>query len=469
LEENTHTFRIEPGPSERLHLFLPGRRYADETLSLRGTFTDRFRNVPPTGPIDADLEFWLDNGTERIPLGSPAGRLRARHRFEIELPELHPGVFRAVACRTGTTKVVARSNPLQVVEERAGVDRIFWGEIHGHTGMSDGLGDYSELYRHAREEGCLDFAAAADHACYHSDNEWLWMQDVTNSWNQPGTFVTLIGYEWAGQQVHRNIYTSRDRLKLFRGMYPPTRSLEDVYPHFHGDAEVVAGPHAPMAHGIKWEFHDPEVERFVEIYSMWGASDTRDNKALMTVTGRGGKGTPVVELLRKGARLGFTGGGDCHEGRAGFSCEDPEGQGKTSHTFARNLVYRCGMTAAVMPSLDRTALLRALRARQTYATTGARMLLDFSAAGRPMGSVGKGKSVECRARIHGVARIQKVEVLKDGEVAHTERPGSLDAMMDWVDPETPVREHFYFLRVTQEDGQMAWSSPVWISPEREAP
>jgi hypothetical protein len=28
---------------------------------------------------------------------------------------------------------------------------------------------------------------------------------------------------------------------------------------------------------------------------------------------------------------------------------------------------------------------------------------------------------------------------------------------------TPPGAHYYYLRVSQENGQMAWSSPVWIS------
>ena len=51
------------------------------------------------------------------------------------------------------------------------------------------------------------------------------MQDLTNSWNAPGEFVTLVGYEWAGNQVHRNVYTARPRLRLFRGMYGPESDI----------------------------------------------------------------------------------------------------------------------------------------------------------------------------------------------------------------------------------------------------
>jgi len=462
-EGNGHSCEFVAGPPERLHLFLPGRRSASDSLTLRGTFTDHYRNSPPNGPVDSDLELFLLQGEVRIPLGSPQGKFTAPHRFEVELPHLEPGVYRAVALSGATGEELAVSNPLQVVEQNEDALRLYWGEIHGHTEMSDGCNRYEGLYRHAREEGCLDFAAAADHASYHSDNEWLWMQDVTNAWNDPGRFVTLIGYEWAGKQVHRNVYTSRDRLDLFRGMYPPTSSIDAVWKHFHGDQQVVGGPHAPLAHGLVWEHHDPEVERFIEVYSMWGAGDSRENPLVPEFARKNQRGLPVNELLRRGAKLGFTGGGDCHEGRVGFTQEDPEGQGRTPHTFAVVLLYRCGMTAAFMPELGRRSLLGALRSRRTYATTGARILLDFTVSGVPMGQEGRAEEATCHAAVHAVGPLARIEIVKDGDVAYAQESDALDATITWTDPEPLTGEHAYYLHVIQADGEQAWSSPVWIT------
>ena len=468
-ETNAHGFNVAPDRSEWLHLFLPGRRFASEDLSLKGTFTDRYRNSPPSGPIDADVELWLESEGGRLLLGSPADHFVARHRFEIPLPRLAPGVYRAVAYRTGTRDRVTSSNPLAVVSEDVdNQSRVYWGEIHGHTEMSDGSGDYSELYRHAREEGCLEFTAATDHAEFFSDNQWLWMQDVTNAWNQPGRFVTLVGYETEGKQRDRNVYTSRSRLKLFRGRYPPTSSLDVVWGHFHGDEEVVGGVHALLAHGVSWEHwqhHDPAVERFLEIYSMWGANDFRDGPLvpdwLDEWIAQGLIKPPMSanELLQKGVKLGFTGGGDCHQGHCGFVSETPDGQ-----VFNAYFNFRCGMTAAVMPCLDRTSLVQALRNRQTYATTGARILLDFTASGLAMGSIGSAREVECHAEVHGVEPLTRLEIIKDGRIAWSEELDELDVEIHWHDPEPTREEHYYYLHVVQADGHRAWSSPIWIGP-----
>jgi hypothetical protein len=38
--------------------------------------------------------------------------------------------------------------------------------------------------------------------------------------------------------------------------------------------------------------------------------------------------------------------------------------------------------------------------------------------------------------------------------------------LSWTDPEPPVeRTAFYYARVFLVDGEMAWSSPIWVTPE----
>jgi hypothetical protein len=148
----------------------------------------------------------------------------------------------------------------------------------------------------------------------------------------------------------------------------------------------------------------------------------------------------------------------------GFTSEDPDGQGVTPHTFAAIILYRCGMTAANMPQLTREALVTALRRRRTYATTGARMLLDFQIDDLAMGSEGEVDRATCRATIHAVAPLESVEIVKDGAVVWKQEVDGLDVTVSWEDPTAPVNEHYYYLHVVQKDGQRAWSSPIWVRP-----
>jgi len=442
LEEAGHTVRFIPAEAERLHLFLPGRRREGEEIELTGVFTDRYRNVCERG-VKMKVRLEVEGGTEREIIGA-AGRFTAKHRFAVPLEGLRPGLYRVRAIEEDTGKVLAVSNPLQIVESDSEKPNIYWGEIHGHSEMSDGLGGFEEMFRHARDVGTLDFAASGDHACYFSDNQWKWMQDVVNSFNRPGQFCTLIGYEWAGKQGHRNVYTSGESLKLFRGMYGPTSNIGPIWNEFEGRPDVVGGPHTVHT-GEFWKQHNPRVERFLEIYSMWGAVDELANR-----------------LLNEGAKLGFTGGGDCHEGRCFFSAEDRTRAGQVPHGFAHCILFKCGITGALMDRLDRQPLIDALRDRRTYATTGARILLDFTICGIQMGDEGDVSEVVIRAEIHACEPVEKIEIIRDGEVVCTSVDEFLDKTFEWNDSEVDKGAHWYYLRVSQADGEVGWTSPIWV-------
>ncbi len=459
LPEHSHSFETVAGPAERLHLFLPGRVHEGEEVFLRGVFTDRFRNTPSPRSVSRDVRLRiLDEDGERD-LARPRGAFEAPHRFRISLGRLEEGLYRVRAYDARTDELLAHSNPLQVLDDDSDDLNVYWGEIHGHTEMSDGIGGYEDMFRIARDEGCQDFAAAADHACYFTDNEWEWMQDVANAYNERGGFVTLLGYEWAGRQGHRCIYARGRRLPLFRGMYEPQSNLDVVYREFRDAESVVAGPHHTGANG-SMEHHDPAIERFIEVYSMWGASDRLGAPKAPLFPGT--NPLPAHEWLNAGAKLGFTGGGDCHEGRSGWSPDDPNSQGSALHGFARILRYRCGLTAALMPELRRRELIEALRERRTWATTGARILLEFTVSGIEMGQEGKAKHAEVEAEIHAVTELAWLEIIREGEVVHTVAVADLDAEIEWRDPEPVGERTWYYLHVIQRDGEEAWSSPVWL-------
>lgn len=458
LPENSHTFQTVPGRAERLHLILPGRVTEDDEVQLRGVFTDRYRNVPQARGVPRDIRLTVLDADGEHDIGRPRGKFEAPHRFRMSLGKLEAGIYRIRAYDRATGELMAQSNPVEVVDDDDAL-RVYWGEIHGHTEMSDGLGAFDEMFRHARDEGCQDFAAAADHACYFTDNEWLWMQDTVNSFNERGEFVTLLGYEWAGRQEHRCIYAKGRRLDLFRGMSAGEDTLDVVYENFHDDENIVAGPHHTGAGG-RMEHHDPTVERFIEVYSMWGASDRLGAPGAPLFPGA--HPLPAHEWLNAGAKLGFTGGGDCHEGLSGWSPDDPQGQGSALHGFAHQLRYRCGMTAALMPELRRRHLVEALRERRTWATTGARILLDFRVSDVEMGQEGEAKSAEIAATVHGQHELARLEIVRDGDVVWTEEVEGLDAQIEWSDPERVGESTWYYLHVIQRDGEEAWSSPVWL-------
>jgi hypothetical protein len=72
--------------------------------------------------------------------------------------------------------------------------------------------------------------------------------------------------------------------------------------------------------------------------------------------------------------------------------------------------------------------------------------------------------------------IERIEIVRSNVDVFTHEPGSADACFEWVDEDDfdaialpaarfwPTPFCFYYLRVTQADGEMAWSSPIWVSP-----
>lgn len=228
-------------------------------------------------------------------------------------------------------------------------------------------------------------------------------------------------------------------------MDPGKHTLQTACDLLSGRTDVVAGPH--VHHGRFSFEYTSDVQRFHELYSMWGNYEQS-----------------TYAILNKGVVIGVTGGGDNHEGTGGFSCEDPEGQGTTPHTFAPGLCWKTGLTAALMPRLERQELIRALRERQTYATSGARILIDFAVSDIPMGQQGKSGTgaPKVTAEIHATSKIDRVEIIRNGQVAQSIAGAGSDQVVTWTDAEAPAGPHWYLLKVIQIDQESAWTSPVWL-------
>ena len=61
------------------------------------------------------------------------------------------------------------------------------------------------------------------------------------------------------------------------------------------------------------------------------------------------------------------------------------------------------------------------------------------------------------------ADIAKVEILRNNQVIHSAQPGGRSAELTYVDPDPPQGRLYYYVRVTQADNEIGWSSPVWLN------
>jgi hypothetical protein len=96
------------------------------------------------------------------------------------------------------------------------------------------------------------------------------------------------------------------------------------------------------------------------------------------------------------------------------------------------------------------------------------MIIDFTVNGHPMGSEisNTGNAVEIAFSINGTAPVCRVELWRFSRSSGYDKvvfmgSGGMDiekAFRGWKVDENS----FYFIHVVQDDGQLGWSSPVWI-------
>ena len=151
-------------------------------------------------------------------------------------------------------------------------------------------------------------------------------------------------------------------------------------------------------------------------------------------------------MLNKGHRFGFTASSDSH----GLLWHHGEARKRDP--------YRTGLTAVLAPELSREAILQALRARRCYATSGVKIFLDLQAGGSPMGSeLSVEGPIPFEVQALGTGPLRSIELIgPEGVMVSGEVRG------DRGELQAELFAPYLYARVTQEDGEMAWSSPVFL-------
>jgi len=362
-----------------------------------------------------------------------------------------------ILVRDRQSGLAGRSNPVSCREnpER----RLYWGEIHSHSTESDGRLPIDFLYRYARDYAALDFASSGDHALANHPEKWETAKEYAARYHQPHRFVTLLGSEfsWPAPYGDRNAYFKTLDVPCLK-----SRRIEDVWDWVAGHGGMLI-PHqlAAPAMAIDWGYHDPRVERLVEVTSCHGNFEKPD--VVHGFSPRHGIGKGLLsggsyyqDALARGYRLGVIGSSDAHDTHTGHT---PYGS------------WRGTPLAAVWAGeLTRESIFQAMWDRRCYATSGARIILETTVNGSPLGSEisraeGSTEPVRVQVSVVGTAEISKVDVIRNNVDVHTVSPESEAVSFEFCDDlhDTPLaREVYYYVRVTQSDGEMAWSSPVWV-------
>ncbi len=354
------------------------------------------------------------------------------------------------------------SNPVLVTSEKP-QQRLFWGDIHGHTRLSDGLGTPEEYYEFGRIQACLDFCATADHSQYISDEDWEHLQETADEHNEPGRFVTLHGYE-VSLNADKPHYG--DKCVYFPGEDRPLLRATDINRSEYADlseyterwkdagAMMILHQHA----GGSESYYDRELVRLAEVYSVWGESESLEgSRPLLPAKKRDFSGMLAGDCLEQGMTLGFVASSDDHAGRPG-----------RTDWLRRRRAYPGGLVAVWTPELTRSSVWDALWNRRCYGTSGARIIVEFYVDGQPMGSIiddseSFADTHRVQFRVVGTAPIAAVEVMRGRELIYAHSSFNASCQVELMTQPSPGDANYYYLRVLQVDGEMAWSSPVWVS------
>lgn len=332
---------------------------------------------------------------------------------------------------------------------------VYYGDLHTHSWLSDGAGDPDEIYTRSRDRYRYHFVALTDHDLENGNrilpSEWDLLKLWAEFFNDPGRFVTFQAYEWTDATYprgggHKNVYYPGAEAPIYNvaAEAPDSKTLFELL-----QAEgAFAAPHHVGWTGTDWENHNPQVQRAVELVSVHGAFEKPGNLPILPRAEQ--VGMFVRDGLLRGLRFGFLGGSDGH----GF----PYHYGVSR----REDPWRTGITGILAMALERSRLHAAMMNRHTIASSGPPIGVWLHVNGSPMGTeLVADREPRVDVRVEGLVPLSEVVVVRDGEDKHRLTPDGLRLETSFTDALQPGT-HFYYVRATQKDGEVAWSSPVWV-------
>ena len=353
----------------------------------------------------------------------------------------------------------------------------YFGQLHSHTQYSDGAGSLDSALAYVKalpDNANVDFVAFTDHSNYFDsknnpnveaalyDTSLVKDSDPSHSWAtykntvaafnaaNAGKMVAIAGFEmtWSGGPGHINTFNtpgivSRNNTTL--NNKTKDAGLQAYY-------KLLS--QAEGANSIS-QFNHPGTTfgNFID-FGYWDA--VVDTRMYMVEVGNGegqiGAGgyypsyEQYIMALDKGWHVAPTNNQDNHKGRWGNAND------------ARDVILTDDFTE--------DGIYAALRARRMYATEDKNLDLDYTVNGNMMGSIiDVPEKLNFEISFNDPDRtdsIAKVElVVNSGKVAYTWNSAA-DLAKGSVSVELAPEYTYYFVRVTEGDGDLAVTAPVWV-------
>ncbi len=355
----------------------------------------------------------------------------------------------------------------------------YFGQLHSHTAeYSDGSGTLDEALNYVEgipENDNVDFVAFTDHSNYFdstsapnpaealydmskmtsaSANKWTEYNSKIDAFNEKSTDrIALAGYEmtWSGGPGHINTFNtpgivSRNNKTLNdktgdAGLQDYYQLLIDAGNNDVQSINQLNHPGTTFGNFSDFAYYTPALDNYVQLVEVGNGEGQ---------IGAGGyypSYEQYIMALDKGWHVAPTNNQDNHKGSWGNAND------------ARNVIYA--------DSLTEEGLFDAIRDRRLYATEDKNLEISYTLDGHMMGSqLGTddvGENVKIAVTVYDPDyndAISKVEVVvNSGRVAYTwdsiPASGELSCTI-------PAAYSYYFIRVTQMDGNLAVTAPVWV-------
>jgi len=395
--EGSPHITIVGGPADKIQVVSPSEAVVGNPISITVRALDSWRNRS-------------DGYGGRVSFGSsdPTASLPEEYLFtekDCGVKRFENIVLNSVGSHTisveddGGRK--ALSNPIVVRREKPKL-RLFWGDIHGQTKQTVGTGTLDEYFSFVRDMAAMDFGGWQGNDFQVTKELWRAVCETTKRFNEPGRFVTFLGYEWSGLTPaggDHNIYYLRDDEEIYRSNHwliddkfdeeTDRHPLSELWKTFRGRRDVMAVGHVGGRHA-NLDFFDADRVPLIEVHSNHGTFEWF-----------------LEEALRRGLRVGFVANSDDHTCRPGLTY--PTGSFTT----------RGGYTGIYASELTREALWEAFWSRRCYATTGERMILWVEVDGHMMGEEFEADAPpKISVRVLGTAPLHEVEVKRGIETIY---------------------------------------------------
>jgi hypothetical protein len=340
---------------------------------------------------------------------------------------------------------------------------LYYGNFHAHCSLSDdaaGSGTPSAAFAYARDVANIDVMALTDHTHYMSVSEYVQLQQAANTATQNGVFVAICGQE------HGSLSTSEPGAFGHVNIY----EAASLIPQYNNGTDFrynLFGTYAWIANNLDDTIFQPLVGSFNHPYNGSGAGiwakfknfewDSTGDGAMKLIEVLNGKRSAdyepeLFDALGKGWHVGALGNQDNHEGMWG---NQP------------NNIGNIPLTGIWAPALTKSDMLQALAARRTFAMEvepeNDRWSLKVTADGHWMGSSysTSADSVDFVVEVSAATPIASINLYRNGTLIRSTGVGA--TAFTWSTYDTPGPGDFYYLvRASQQDGDRAWSSPIWI-------